>query len=48
MDSTSRKKKLINVPKGTNGKLTKTGQTYKNSLLDTDFTNQRQTIKKVK
>lgn len=48
-----KKGKLMNVPLGntghqSSGKLTKDGLVYKNDLLDTDYTDQRATRRKIK
>lgn len=48
-----RKGHLVNVPTGhtgfeSSGKLTESGQVYRNDLLDTDYTTQRQVVKKTK
>lgn len=56
IDKTKRKGKLTNVPmgerghesSGKSGKLTKNGQVYKNDLMDTDYTSQIATRRKIK
>ena len=56
IDKTKRKGKLTNVPMGETGhqpsgktsKLTKDGKVYKNNLMDTDYTSQIATRRKIK
>jgi len=53
IDKPKRKGKLTNVPLSERGfesfgKLTKDGLVYKNDLMDTDYTSQRATRKKIK
>jgi hypothetical protein len=56
IDKSKRKGKLTNIPmgerghesSGKSGKLTKDGKVYRNDLLDTDYTSQIATRRKIK